>query len=581
MKLILIFISVISLIQSGHSQSDGHNYNYPKYEVRAVWLTTVNSLDWPRSLDADEQKQSLREIVQKLKKANFNTIYFQVRSRSDAMYKSNYEPWASQLTGVFGKDPGWDPLQLIIEEAHIEGMEVHAWFNANIAWTKKDPPPRTQPLHVYHEHPDWLQPVNGEYWFDIGKPDVRNYLLRISIDLATRYNLDGFQFDFLRYPGKPFPDDATFRTYQNGIKKEDWRRENINKFVKAFHDSLQLVKPMLKIGAAPIGIYKNFPGARGQQSYSELYQDSRKWIQEGWMDYLVPQVYWTLGTTAGDPDFNIVIKDWAVNSSGRQIYVGLGAYKEDVLSEIPQLIDSTRKSGLYGNSFFRYDNIKDDLQVGGKYQYPSLIPPMPWKDSIPPLHPVNVAVQNITDGIFRINWEKSFAAKDGDYPVKYFVYRSSVQPIDMEDPLNIIGILSQVSQSFLDTIKHIASPKYYYGVTSVDKNNNESQLAIESVIIPEIVELSSSLQFSYAVNITYPEKKSSVVFFQYEIKDSVPVILKIVDRNNKEVVTVVDNYQNAGNYIAGTDVSDLENGSYTCLFIAGKYIAKKSFRINQ
>jgi uncharacterized lipoprotein YddW (UPF0748 family) len=580
MRSISICLFILLIINPLRSQQNGQNVDSPKYEVRAVWLTTVNSLDWPRSLDSSEQKKSLREIVLKLKSANFNTIYFQVRSRADAMYKSRYEPWASQLTGTFGKDPGWDPLQFLIDEAHAQQMEVHGWFNTYIAWTKKEAPLKTKPLHVFHEHPEWLQQVNGELWFDPGKQEARDHILRTAIDIVKRYDLDGIQFDFIRYPGKPFPDDATFRMYQNGMRKEDWRRENINNFVKAFHDSVQLIKPLLKIGAAPIGIYKNFSGARGQQSYSELYQDSRKWLQQGWMDYLVPQVYWTLGTTPGDPDFNIVVKDWAANSFGRQIYIGVGAYKQDVLEEIPQLIDSTRRSGLLGNSFFRYDNIKDDLIVGNRYHYPAQIPPMFWKDSIPPMQPTNVLVKNITDGIFNITWERSPAGRDGDTPVRYSIYRSPVQPINTADPENIIATLPPEAVNYLDTIRHISSPKYFYGITAGDKGNNESSLAMESVIIPEIVELSSALQYKYSLKVNYIGSISSAVFFQYEIIDSLPVILKIVDKNNHEVLTVVDNFQAAGRYIAGTDVSNLNDGIYTCLFIAGNYTEKKSFRIN-
>lgn len=560
-----------------NSQS-GSYHSFPrKHEVRAVWLTTVNSLDWPPSIDPEEQRSSLKEIVRKLKDANFNTIYFQVRSRADAMYKSSFEPWAQQLTGVLGKDPGWDPLQFLIEEAHANKMEVHTWVNTYIAWTKKEPPPRTKPLHVYFEHPEWLQQVNGESWFDPGIPAVRNYILKVVLEIVDKYDIDGVQFDFIRYTNKPFPDEGTFKIYGNGSRREDWRRENINRFVKAFHDSVMLKKPMLKIGAAPIGIYKNFPGAKGQQSYSELYQDSRRWLTEGWMDYLVPQTYWTLGTTQGDPDFSIVIKEWAANSSDRQIIAGVGAFKQDVFDEISSLIDTTRNTGLSGNSFFRYDNIKEALSMGNRYEYPAQIPPMPWKDSIPPLPPSTVLVSNITDGIFQINWEKESAPRDGEEAVLYNIYRSAVQPIDINNPVNIIGTVTSDETNFLDTIKHITSSKYYYGVTSLDKGNNESPIAVESVIIPEIVELSAALHFQNYLKIIRAEAGSSDFFFMYEISDTSPVILKIIDQYNKEIVTVVDQYQSSGKYIAGADLSELKEGEYTCLFLAGDSITKKKF----
>lgn len=561
-------------------QPPGETPHEPKHEVRAVWLTTVNSLDWPGSTDPDEQRESLRGIVENLKAANFNTIYFQVRSRADAFYRSEYEPWASQLTGSFGKDPGWDPLEFLIETAHGRQMEVHAWFNTYIAWTKKEPPPRTKPLHIFYQHPEWLQQVAGEWWFDPGNPASTEYLVKVAIDLAVRYDLDGIQFDFLRYPNRPFPDDALFRSGGNGLKRDEWRRDNVNRFVKSYHDSLSRLKPWVKIGAAPIGIYKNFSGARGQQSYSELYQDSRRWIAEGWMDYLVPQIYWTLGTTRGDPDFAIVAREWGENSYGRDIYAGIGAYKEDVFDQMPALIDSTRSAGLRGNSYFRYQNIREALSFGVKYRYPALIPPMIWKDSTLPPEPGNVLVTNVTDGIFRISWnqQQSGAAHLVGEQVKQFnVYRSATRDIDTGNPENIVAAVPAWATGYCDTIRHISSPKYFYGVTSIDRGNNESEVASESVVIPEIVELSSEFKPRSYVKMIMGGGGKDEIFFEYELADSLPVILKILDRNNKELLTLVDLYQGAGRYLAGADLSDLGKGEYTYLFMGGESIVKKSF----
>lgn len=562
------------------AQGVSSSVSAPKREVRAVWIATVNSLDWPPSLDPLEQQQSLKEMVARLKAANFNTIFFQVRSRADAMYNSQLEPWAQQLTGTLGEKPEWDPLSSIIEEAHAQCMEVHTWFNTFVAWTKKELPPHTYPEHVVNKHPEWVKPVNGEWWFDPGIPTARDHIVKAALELIRNYDVDGIQFDFIRYPNKPIADEETFRRYDNGMRKDDWRRENINKFVQAFHDSVITFKPMLKIGAAPIGIYKNTNGIKGQQSYSEIYQDSRRWLREGWMDYLVPQVYWTLGTTRGDPDFAMVAKDWSENTFGRHVYIGIGAYKPEVFEEIPALIDTTRSLGLNGNSFFRYENVNKAFEVGGRFKTLAILPPMSWKDAVAPNPPQNVQVTNIYDGIFEIQWSPPALASDSD-GAKYFnIYRSTEQSIDNDHPENLLAIVHGTTLQFMDTIKHISSAKYFYAVSTLDKGNNESTPAVESVVIPEIVEIAKRFSFEYMLGQSYPMPASSFVFIPYEIQEKSPVLLKVLDIHNRELIGVVDAVQEPGRYVACADVSDLEDGVYTYLLVAGNFSQKKIFKID-
>jgi uncharacterized lipoprotein YddW (UPF0748 family) len=580
LRLFYIFVAAALVTAFAMSQVTSGNVPIPKREVRAVWIATVMGLDWPKSFDPTEQQRSLREIVAKLKAANFNTIYFQVRGRADAMYRSHYEPWSQQLTGTLGEKPGWDPLQLIIDEAHAQGMELHAWFNTFLVKSGGPKPSDSNPQHVILSHPEWMHQVNGEWWFDPGFPQVRDYNLKVAMDLIRNYNVDGIQFDFIRYPGKPFPDDATYKKYGQNLTKSDWRRENVNMFVRAFHDSAIAIKPMLKIGATPIGIYTNFSGARGQQSYTELYQDSRRWLSEGKMDYIVPQVYWTLGSTPGDPDFAIIVKDWANNTYNKHVYIGIGVYKPEILSEVAQLIDTTRAAGLRGVSFFRYENISKVLDVGGRFQLPSEIPPMTWKDPIPPNPPLNVQVQNITDGIFAIKWTQPALASDGD-GAKYFnIYRSAVKPIDVENPSCLIGRVSNQTTQYIDTINRVASAKYHYAITSIDKGNNESTPAVESVIIPEIVELAKRFSFEFSLAQNYPIPAASVVYIPYEISEKTPVFLKILDERNNELISVVDAVREPGRYIAAANISKLKDGMYTCLLVAGGLSQKRMFKVD-
>ena len=281
-----IILFLLSLQCALHAQPPA-----PKCEVRAVWITTAASLDWPRSLNTQEQQTSLRRMVSDLKAAHFNTIFFQARARGDAYYKSDYEPWAENLTGIPGQDPGWDPLDFLLREAHAAGMEVHAWFNLYKVRGLNAARP-SFPQHISLAHPEWTVFSDGEVWVDPGIPEVRSYLLRVAMDLTRNYNIDGIQFDFIRYPGREFRDSKTFRRYGNGMDREDWRRSNIDLFVAEFYDSATALKPMLKVGSAPLGLYNGInKGGGGFYSY---YQDSQGWLQKKKHDYLAPQLYWPL-----------------------------------------------------------------------------------------------------------------------------------------------------------------------------------------------------------------------------------------------------------------------------------------------
>ncbi|MDI6765403.1 MAG: family 10 glycosylhydrolase [Bacteroidota bacterium] len=555
-------------------------YPAPKHEVRAVWIATVMGLDWPKSLAPIVQQQTLHEIVMNLKGAHFNTLFFQVRGRADAIYKSYYEPWSHILTGTLGQDPGWDPLAFIIEDAHANGMEMHAWFNTFLVKSGGTLPSESEPRHIMLQHPEWIYRVNGEWWLNPGIPAVRDYMVNVAMDLVRNYDVDGIQFDFIRYPGRNIPDEETYRQFGNGLSKDDWRRENVNKFLRAFHDSVRLLKPILKIGATPIGIYTNFEDTRGQQSYSELYQDSRQWLKEGIVDYLVPQVYWSLGTTRGDPDFALIAKDWAKYTFGRHIYIGIGAYKSDVLSEIPSLIDTVRSAGLDGVSFFRYENIKNAMGLGERFQTLSIIPPMAWKDSAIPVSPISFEVSNISDGIFQLRWTLPDPSLGDDAARSFAIYRSSHQPMDVTTSANLIAIVSEETDSFIDTISHITASKYYYAITSLNKEYNESQPAIESIVIPEIVELARRYEFRFTLGQNYPNPASDYIFIPYEIGATSPVIIKLIDDKNQEVISVVDAIQPPGRYVAAARISNLKDGNYSYLLMAGAFSQKRIFRID-
>ncbi len=546
-----------------------------------MWIATVGGLDWPHSHDIVEQKRSLLDMLSKLKDAHFNTIIFQVRGRGDVMYRSPREPWSDQLTGTLGKDPGWDPLSFVVEQAHHRGFEVHAWFNTFLLKNGKAKPPDSVPRHLLFQHPEWAKLVENDWWLDPGLPAVRQFLIASAMDIVRRYDVDGIQFDFIRYPGKLFPDDASYRRYGQGLPREDWRRNNINQFVRTFHDSAMAVRPMLKIGATPIGIYTNVTRNGGWQGYYDLYQDSRGWLRNRTMDYLAPQVYWSLGDKPGNPDFSALTRDWAEHSFGREVWIGIGAYKPEVHKELPELIDSVRSAGAEGVAYFRYEHISDALDLGSRYRTLANIPPMNWKDSIPPNPPRNLTVRNAAEGIIELRWDAPSAAVDRDTARYYDIYRSQHAPIVSDEAENLRSITTTGANSFVDTIGRGMAAEYYYAVSALDKGNNESPLAtVARVLAPEIVSMSRAFELRNRLGSQVQTSSSDLFLVQYEIGESAPVVMKILDESNREVVSVVDAVQPPGRYVAAADLSNLRKGTYACLLVAGSYTSRKSFVLN-
>ena len=565
---VLFFLSLI-FYNTLFSQPIGTT-QIPKREVRAVWLTTAAGMDWPRTTNVDEQQRSMLEIIRKLREANFNTIFFQVRGRGDTMYKSKYEPWSDRLTGTLGKNPGWDPLEFLLQHAHANGFEVHAWFNTfrvgngikNGIGDKK---------HIAESNSDWVKKYNGETWLDPGIPEVREYNLNVAMDLIRNYDIDGIHFDFIRYPGKDYADDETYRLHGKKENKDEWRRENVNKFVRAMYDSAIAVKPMLKVGSAPIGVYKNLKNAIGWQSYSAIYQDSRKWLEEKKHDYLAPQVYWSLGTKPGDPDFAAITKDWGDNSYERHIYIGIGAYKPEVFQQLPLLIDVTRLYGNDGNSFFRYEHIKENLLLGRRYMYLANIPPMKWKDSILPNPPLDLQVSEISPGTFKLQWKSPQPAIDKDGAKYYNIYRSPVKPVDINNPANILAIIPAEENSYIDIIERPRSGHYYYVVTAFDKGNNESTPAsVQEVEITLIVQLPKKLTPKFLL--AYLLKKSQrTLYLTYEVERTDKIILKIEDYDKTDTRIVVYEVKDAGRYVVAVETANLKKGSTKIILETGGF----------
>lgn len=503
----------------------------PKYEVRAVWIS-VASGDWPKSTDKTEQQRSLVEMFDILHDNRFNTIFFQVRPRGNVLYHSVIEPWAQQLTGVLGKDPGWDPLQFAIDEAHKRGMELHAWFNVGKVWGLGDLPINQQ--HVTRRHRNWVQQVDGEWWIDMGIPEAREYTERVALELVRNYDIDGIQFDFIRYPGDAFNDWKTFLKFSGGVPKDEWRRDNINAFVRECYGQIENEKPRMKVGSAPVGIYRSINGAESSYTgYDKVFQDSRLWLKEGIHDYLVPQLYWSMGEqkNPNDPDFESLCYDWAGENYGRHVYAGIGIYRDNVREEVPEQIATSRRTRMKGEAFFSYENLREVLpQIGSMYHARALPPPMMWKDSVPPLPPAGIAVtQSDIQGVPSpvVSWNMPNAAEDGEFPYWFVVYRSSEEHVDTRRGENIVSVLPASRHSYTDN-SAFSGKRYFYTVTSLDRCGNESvQEQLAPVETESVVTRFSKPPSEILLSQNFPEPFSDRTYLSFEIPAACRVTLSV------------------------------------------------------
>jgi len=551
----------------------------PKREVRAVWLTTAAGLDWPHSTDKAEQQASLREIVRRLKAYNFNTIFFQARSRGDAYYHSAYEPWADNLTGTLGKDPGWDPLAFLINEAHALGIEVHAWFNVykvrSNGWV-----PLSTPPHISRAHPGWVFSYQGEGWLDPGIPDVNNFLLNVLLDLTRNYNIDGINFDYLRYPGRDFSDNDSYRKYGLGVPRDRWRKENLDRFVTTAYERLTLLRPLLKVGSSPLGIYGS-DTAFVSHAAGEYYQDTRTWLRTGKLDYVAPQIYWVMGGAHGDPDFSVLVPAWKHLAGDRQVYPGIGAYKQDVSRELMREIDYTRQSGTEGQAYFRYASIANDGRLASRYSEPALIPPMPWKDAASPPPPVQLAVTETTTNVFYVQWIPPEVVADRSRAARYILYRWNSPRIPFDNPSAIARIVPGWTTSCSDTVRVPSGGTYYYALSALNAANSEGTPSlVSSGTMKEFVAMRVKLTDVTGLSASLSPRDGSPRMVAYSLARRVPVSLDLVTNNGRSdtvVATLVNDTQESGIYVVGLKGLQFSPGKYFVRLRAGDSTVEQPF----
>ncbi len=464
---IIIFAFICTAISAQIFTTDSYSSIQPKREVRAVWMTTIGGLDWPHTYahtprTIEKQKQEFRNLLDRLQKANFNTVLLQTRIRGTVIYPSIYEPWDGCVSGKPGTSPGYDPLAFAIDECHKRGMECHAW----VVCVPVGRPNGSGPKNLKRKHPELLMKIGDEMFMRPEKKGTANYIANICREIVHNYDIDGIHLDYIRYP----------ETMKLTISKTQ-ARQNISDIVKAVHDAVKTEKPWVKMSCSPIGKRNdlNRYWSRGWNAEDKGCQDVERWMSEGWMDQIYPMMYFR-----GDNFFPFAA-DWKERSHGRTVSAGLGIYflspKEANwnFDEIQREMNVCRQMGI-GTAMFRnrflMDNVKGlyDFTLQEQNLYPALVPEMTWYEHEAPGMPTNLSVNNDNKRI-NISWDAPHSSLPNPHSTLYYnVYASDVAPVNINDPRNIIAArTSKVSLNIPQT-EHTK----YFAVTAIDRYGKES-----------------------------------------------------------------------------------------------------------
>ena len=496
-------------------------------EMRGVWICTVKRLDFPSrsNLTGNELKEEIIKILDSCKKEGLNTIIFQIRPAADAFYDSPYEPWSEWLTGKQGRAPSpyFDPLKFMIEQTHKRNMTFHAWINpfrAIATIGKAD----IVSNHITKRKPEWFFDYGVNRYFDPGIPEVQDYIVKIIADITRRYDIDAIHFDdyFYPYPLRdknkkiiPIPDYSTFQKYGKGFADiTDWRRDNINRFIKRVHDTIKSIKPYVEFGVSPPAVWRNKgydpkgSNTLGLASYDWLYADVLLWVKNGWLDYVAPQLYWYIGHSRAD--FKVLLEWWTRNCYSTKLYIGLNldaliSWSKDVHYQNPNEIPNQIKLAeeypqVKGFILFRYKSLNSN-PLGIKYRLKNeffadtqtvvLIAmndtnntffndtvgiPMYKDTTTQPLvyPPLNVEKYRLGNEV-SIVWDKN---PKNSKAIKYNVYRFEKEEEIVPDFAHLYA-KTETNYFRFKTEKRIMlfAKKYTFVITAIDKNGVESKMS--------------------------------------------------------------------------------------------------------
>ena len=473
---------------------------YPKREFRGAWIQAVNGQF--RGIPTEKLKQTLIDQLNSLQGAGINAIIFQVRPEADALYASQLEPWSRFLTGVQGQAPSpyWDPMQFMIDECHKRGMEFHAWINPYRVKTSLKS--ELSANHLYNIHPEWFVTYNNQLFFDPALPESRRHICMVVADIVSRYDVDAIHMDDYFYPypakGMDFPDDASFARYGGGFtNRADWRRSNVNILIQKIHETIRGLKPWVKFGISPFGIYRNEKNdplgskTNGLQNHDDLYADVLLWARNGWVDYNIPQIYWQIGHPAAD--YETLVKWWAKNTENRPLFIGQSVMntiqnadpKNPSMNQLPRKMALERAYQTIGGScqwpasaVVENAGKYRDALVQEYHKYPALVPVFDFMDDKAPGKVRKVKKVWTEDG-YMLFWTAPKAKDEMDRAVQYVVYRfDDKEKVNIDDASHIVAV---TRNNFYKLPYKDGKNKYRYVVTALDRLHNESKSVSKKV----------------------------------------------------------------------------------------------------
>ncbi len=477
-----------------------HNcYAQPKYEFRAAWIATVDNIDWPSrgNFNTDSQRREFIRILDMHQRNGMNAVVVQIRPAADAFYPSQYEPWSEWLTGKQGRPPSpyYDPLEFMIAETHKRGMEFHAWCNPYRAVFRIGVS-TIAPTHITKLHPEWFLTYGDTKYFDPGNKEVQQFVTNVIRDIVKRYDVDAIHFDDYFYPyriaGKEFPDYASYAKYGNGMNKEDWRRSNTDSIIVMLGKAIKEEKKFCRFGISPFGIWRNVSkdslGSNtkaGQTNYDDLYADIVLWLKNGWIDYVVPQLYFEFGHRAAP--YGILLDWWNKHSYGRHCYIGLGIFNANKNVEwrdktmLPRQIDSLRDAAnvqgmvfFSSKSFEKNPNGWSDSLRNHYFKTPALIAPMDWIDTAKAHTPITNTKYNKKDSVLSASLQKGLI----DDEIKGFaIYKADAENFNSDSSAIFAFIPFADDAKFNLKVSSLGRGKRltYFFVTAVSRTNVESK----------------------------------------------------------------------------------------------------------
>jgi len=503
---VLLYFNGCAIVKPGGDDEKSRSIPRADREFRGVWVATVGNIDWPSKpgLSTDDQKKEAVAILDSAAKLHLNAVIFQVRPHCDAMYPSQLEPWSSYLTGTQGKapDPYYDPLEFWVQEAHNRGIELHAWFNPYRAFMSRGGGEPSD-SSIVKRRPDLAKKVgNGTYWLDPSKKETQDYTYSVIMDVVKRYDVDGVHFDdyFYPYGDGNFPDDDSWAEYTKSggsFSREDWRRAAVNALIERVYKGIKSQKQYVKFGISPFGIWRpTYPASiAGYDQYNRLYADAKLWLNNGWIDYWTPQLYWPINQIP--QSFPVLLGWWSrQNTQGRNLWPGMiigrmndekGAdetinqimIERGIVPENPGHVHFSMKG------FLRDSSVLVASLKNGPYKKMAIVPPSPWlDDSAPAAAKIQTTISN--DTLLAVTWSHD-KPNDVFRWVVYYKYDEMweytiMNSIDRSTVLPLSRILREVTRSRRqEVVKDTTQFLLRIAVSAVDRTGNESELTFQDV----------------------------------------------------------------------------------------------------